>query len=129
MAARNNGLRKICGCRKTNWTRCAHAWHFNFKPRSGPPFRFSLDAELGRHIDNKTEAEKEATNIRAAILASTFERASDRRAREQRQAEEAAQRGTSGPVVTFDAYMKVYVERRFPGQRQGDMEDGQVAAG
>ena len=111
MAVRNNGLRKVCGCRKTNWTRCAHTWHFNFKPRGGPPFRFSLDAELGRHIDNKTEAEKEARNIRSAILAGTFERAADRRAREQREAEEAARRPTSGSVVTFDAYIKIYVER------------------
>jgi integrase len=111
MAVRNNGLRKICGCRKANWTRCAHAWHFNFKPRSGPPFRFSLDAELGRHIDSKTEAEKEATNIRAAILAGTFERAADRVARKQREAEETARRPTSGSVVTFDAYTKIYVER------------------
>jgi integrase len=111
MTVRHHGLRKICGCRKANWTRCAHPWHFNFKPRSGPPFRFSLDAELGRHIDNKTEADKEATNIRAAILAGTFERASDRRVREQREAEEAARRKTSGPFVTFDAYVKIYVER------------------
>ena len=100
MAVRNNGLRKICACRKSNWTRCAHAWHFNFKPRNGPPFRFSLDAELGRHIDNKTEADKEATNIRAAILAGTFERASDRRAREQREAEEAAGRATEPTSLT-----------------------------
>jgi hypothetical protein len=107
MAVRNNGLRKICGCRKANWTRCAHAWHFNFKPRSGPPFRFSLDAELGRHIDNKTEAEKEATSIRAAILTGTFERAADRRAREQR--EEAAGRGASPPSRSTP--IKIYVER------------------
>ena len=111
MAARNNGLRKICDCRKANWTRCPHAWHFNFKPRGGPPFRFSLDAELGRHIDSKTEAEKEATNIRSAILAGTFERASDRRARAQHEAEETARRSTSGSVVTFDGYIKIYVER------------------
>jgi integrase len=111
MAVRNHGLRKVCRCRKANWTRCAHPWHFNFKPRNGPPFRFSLDAELGRHIDNKTEAEKEATNIRAAILAGKFERASDRRAREQREAEEAARAATSHPFITFDAYIKIYVER------------------
>jgi len=45
----------------------------------------SLDAELGRHIGSKTEAEAEAAKIRAAILAGTFERAADRLARELRQ--------------------------------------------
>jgi integrase len=48
----------------------------NFKPRRGPlagtAFRLSLDREVGHHIDTKGEAEAEATNIRAAILAGTF---------------------------------------------------------
>jgi integrase len=111
MAVRNNGLRKICGCRRANWPRCAHAWHFNFKPRGGPPYRFSLDAEVGRHIDSKTEAENEATNIRSAILAGAFERSADRRAREHREAEEAARRPIAGSAVTFKAYVSIYVER------------------
>jgi hypothetical protein len=46
---------------------------FNFKPCGGPPYRFSLDAELGRHISSKAEAEHEATRIKA-ILAGTFRR-------------------------------------------------------
>ncbi len=111
MARRNHGLRKICACRKAQWTRCLHAWHFNFKPRGRPPVRFSLDAELGRHIESRTEAEREATTIRSAILTGTFERAADRRAREQCEAEAAARRPTAGSAVTFDRYIKIYVER------------------
>ena len=111
MTLRNNGLRKICACRRASWPKCPHAWHFNFKVRGGPPYRFSLDAELGRHIDSKTEAEREATKLRAAILAGTFERAVDRRAREQREAQEAARRAVSTSVTTFDAYARVYIER------------------
>ena len=49
----------------------------NFKVRGGPSYRFSLDTEVGRHIASKTEAEKEATHIRAAILAGTFRRRAD----------------------------------------------------
>jgi integrase len=74
--------------------------------------RFSLDAELGQHFDNKTDAEKAANAIRTAIVAGTFERAADRRAREAR---EAAARVAAGfpttNVVTLDAFAKTYVER------------------
>jgi hypothetical protein len=111
MAVRNNGLRKICGCRRANWPRCSHTWHFNFKARGGPPYRFSLDAELGRHIDSKTEAETEATKIRLAILGGSFERASDRRAREKREADERAQHIATTHVITLDGYVNIYVER------------------
>jgi hypothetical protein len=46
-----------------------------------------------------------------AILAGTFERAVDRRAREQREAEEAARRPAAASIVTFGGYVKIYVER------------------
>ena len=82
-------------CAKSRWPKCPHAWHFNFKPRNRPPYRFSLDAELGRHIESRTEAENEAEPIRASIRAGTFERAADRRARELREAEAA--RAASNP--------------------------------
>jgi hypothetical protein len=75
---RNHGLRKICGCRPAAWPKCPHTWHINFKPRGGPHYRLSLDVECGRHIDSKTEAEKVATTIKAAIVAGTFEKAADR---------------------------------------------------
>jgi integrase len=77
----NKGLRKICGCARTKWTKCDHPWHFNFKPknraRHNPQskdgsYRFSLDKVLDRHIDSKSEAEDEAAKIRIAIKAGTF---------------------------------------------------------
>ena len=72
MTQRNNGLRKICGCRRAAWVKCPHPWHFNYKSRGGPAYRFSLDAELGRHVDSKTEAEREATNLREVRTSRIF---------------------------------------------------------
>jgi integrase len=63
---RNDGLRKICGCRRSNWPKCAHGWHFSFYHRRRA-YRFSLDKELGRHVDSKSAAEAEADRIRSAI--------------------------------------------------------------
>jgi len=54
---RNDGLRKRCGCPRRNWAKCPHSWYLNFQPRGGAHHRLSLDAELGRHIESKTEAE------------------------------------------------------------------------
>ncbi len=73
--ARHHGVRKVCGCDWRKWAKCPHAWYITFKPRGGTRYRFSLDAELGRHIESKTDAQAEATRIRAAILAGTFRRA------------------------------------------------------
>jgi integrase len=69
---RNSGLRKRCGCSRKVWPKCPHSWFLNFKPRGGPPYRLSLDRELGRRVESKSEAEAAATMIRAAILAGTF---------------------------------------------------------
>jgi hypothetical protein len=69
---RNSGLRKRCGCSRKVWPKCPHSWFLNFKPRGGPPYRLSLDRELGRRVESKSEAESAATMIRAAILAGTF---------------------------------------------------------
>jgi hypothetical protein len=57
-----------------------HSWHFNFKPRGGPGFRFSLDAELNRHVASKEEAKIEAKRIRIQIRDGTFVRVAERRA-------------------------------------------------
>ena len=43
----NRGLRKVCGCSRRTWAKCPHSWHFNFKPKGGPAYRFSIDAEAG----------------------------------------------------------------------------------
>jgi len=78
MKHHNRGLRKLCGCSRRNWSKCVHPWHFNFKPKGGRAYRFSLDAEIGRHIKTKEEAETEADRIRIAIRDGTFVRAADR---------------------------------------------------
>jgi integrase len=76
--------------------------------RREPRWQLSLDAELGRHIGSKTEAEAEAAKIRAAILAGTFERAAQRLARKLRQTE-------CGPAtsagIALDAFARIYVDR------------------
>src|SRR6476661_679748 len=77
---RNFGLRKLCECAPARWPKCPHPWHFSYKPRGGTRYRFSLDAEVGRHIEGKTEAERIANDFRTAINAGTFRRAADDRA-------------------------------------------------
>ena len=67
----NDGLRKICECPRRTWAKCRHPWHFSFKWQ-GTHYRFSLDRHLGRHVDSKTDAEREATNIKADIRAGRF---------------------------------------------------------
>jgi len=68
---RNGGLRKVCGCPRRVWAKCDHSWYFSFK--FGPVHhRFSIDKHLGRHVDNKSDAEDEAAEIRKAIKAGTF---------------------------------------------------------
>jgi integrase len=73
----NRGLRKICGCARRKWAKCGHSWHFNFKPKGGPSFRFSVDSEIGKHIEAKTEAEALADGWRSAIRSGMFRRRSD----------------------------------------------------
>jgi integrase len=72
----------------------------NYKPKRGLAYRLSLDRELGRHIDSKTAAEKEAAKIRVAIDEGTF-------------------RAPSSPapvkpdaVTTFEAFAQIWTERR-----------------
>jgi integrase len=79
MRHRNHGVRKRCHCKRKIWPKCPHGWHLNFTPRGGQDYRLSLDVELGRHIDSKTEADAEATRIKSEILAGTFVCAVDRR--------------------------------------------------
>lgn len=103
----NDGLRKLCDCSRRNWPKCSHPWHFNYKPRGGKAWRFSLDAEIGRRIKDKTEAETLATNIRDAINAGTFVRAADRRKAGGVAATDAL------PIETLGAtYFKTYTNRK-----------------
>src|SRR5579864_7054261 len=114
--SRHHGVRKLCDCGVRQWPKCPHNWYFNFKPKGGPHYRFCLDGEIGRHVESKSEAENESTRIRAAILAGTFERAVDKRAREQREAEarrEAVFTGAAfaGLAVTLEQFAPIYLER------------------
>jgi integrase len=75
---RNNGIRKICECSRRNWSKCAHSWYFNFKPRGGQAYQFSLDVEINDHLATKEDAKREADRIRTEIRAGTFVRAAER---------------------------------------------------
>jgi integrase len=97
-------VRKCCTCPRRRWSKCPHAWNFNFKLRGGRSFRFSLDAELDRHIETKEEALTAADQIRDQIRAGTFVRAAERR----RNAGEVA--ATAG-AVTFEQFAEIYVKR------------------
>lgn len=71
MKQRNAGVRKICGCARREWSRCAHPWHFSFQWK-GTHHRFSLDRHVGRELTGRTEADREAARIRIEIMAGTF---------------------------------------------------------
>jgi len=79
MRQKNNGLRKLCDCSRRNWPKCSHSWYFNFKPRGGRPYQFSLDVELGVHLETKEAAQTEVDRIRTEIRAGTFVPAAERR--------------------------------------------------
>jgi integrase len=98
MRHRNHGLKKRCRCKRKDWPKCPHGWQLNYKPRGGLPYRLSLDAECGRHISSKTEAQEEADRIRAAIVAGTF--------RAQTPPPAAV------PALTFRAFADIWKERR-----------------
>lgn len=109
---RNHGLRKLCACPRAKWSKCPHETHFNFKPKGGPSYRFSLDRELGRRIKSREEAEREAEKIRVAIREGTFRRAHERRedaiATQARQAEAAT---VSPGAVPLKQFADTYVAR------------------
>jgi integrase len=101
---RNDGLRKACGCSRRQWPKCAHPWHFNYTVRGGPSHRFSLDAELGRHLASKTEAQHAAATIRASILAGTF----------TRRAEKSVPEPVTADANTLRSVVALFLERATP---------------
>jgi len=109
--ARHHSVRKVCGCGWRRWPKCPHAWYFSYKPRGGPRYRFSLDAELGGHIGSKTDAEKAATDLRSAINAGTFKRAAEVRQERTELAAAEAARPAATAAVTLDRFVAVYIER------------------
>lgn len=118
---RNYGLRKVCRCGRRRWPKCPHAWHFSYKPRGGPRYRFSLDAELGRHVEGKTEAENIAIDIRGAINAGTFKRTVEVREEQSRKAAEAQRHTTAG--VTLDQFAATYIERASKASGKASWKD------
>jgi integrase len=102
--AHGNGVRKVCRHGWRQWPKCACAWYFSYKPRGGGPrYRFSLDLELGRHVESKTEAEQIATDIRSAINAGTFRQTAGVTAPPSVEAVAA--------VITLDQFAPIYIER------------------
>lgn len=71
MRHKNDGLSKICECDRRAWAKCSHSWHFSFKWK-GKRYRFSLDRQIGKPIDSKTDAETHADQIRDEIRQGTF---------------------------------------------------------
>lgn len=105
MRHRNGGIRKLCDCSRRNWPKCAHAWYFNFKPRGGKAYQFSLDVELGKHLENKEDAKAAAENIRGEIRAGTFVRVAERR-------KTAARTPVTTPeAVTLAKFSATFLER------------------
>ena len=99
-----DGVRKVCRHGWRQWPKCACAWYFSYKPRGGGPrYRFSLDVELGRHVESKTEAEQIATDIRSAINAGTFRQTAAVAAAPSVEAVAA--------VLTLDQFAPIYIER------------------
>jgi integrase len=101
----NDGLRKICTCARHKWPKCSHPWHFNYKPRGGPAWRFSLDAELGRRLKGRTEAETEATRIRNEINSGTYVRTAERRK------QQTASIADAPGAITLEKFAATYLER------------------
>ncbi|HLG59370.1 MAG TPA: site-specific integrase [Vicinamibacterales bacterium] len=96
----NHGLRKVCGCARGKWAKCEHPWHFNYKPKGGASYRFSVDTEAGEHIASKTKAEALADSWRAAIRAGTFRRRG-----------EASPVAATPAVMTLRTFSERYAER------------------
>src|SRR6266851_4969470 len=62
----NDGLRKRCHDPRSQWPKCDHSWHFNFKIH-GVSIRKDLDELVGQRIRGKTEAEAEVERLRTAF--------------------------------------------------------------
>ena len=99
---RHHGLRKRCGCPRQKWPKCRHGWHFNFS-WEGVSYRLSLDRACRRHIDSKTQAQREAERLRQAIRDGTFGTKSTSVA--------------TTTTLTLEVFATLYVERARPARR------------
>ena len=67
----NDGLRKICGCPRRQWRSAATRGTSASSGRAATTASVST-GRLGRHVDSKTDAEREATTIKGDIRAGRF---------------------------------------------------------
>ena len=63
----NRGIEKDLRLPTSHLGEVSHSWHFDFRPKGGPSFRFSVDSEAGKHIAAKGDAETFADAWRSAI--------------------------------------------------------------
>src|SRR5690349_17516140 len=67
-------VKKICGCGRSKWSTCQHAWYVDYKAtkyhalRPNERYRKNLDLVCGRHVGNLREAEDEARRAITAWL-------------------------------------------------------------
>jgi integrase len=71
----DHGIRKVCGCARSRWTKCLHPWHLSLcrgRDAAGRPlqYRFSLHKFANKapdYIMAKTEAERLRDDLRVII--------------------------------------------------------------
>ena len=95
---RNDGLRKLCKCRRSSWPKCRHPWHFSFQWK-GERRRLSLDRYVGHALRSKGDAERAADTVRTAIRDGVFS-AVARPVQPQ-----------TADALAFDAYADIFLER------------------
>src|SRR5262245_59304270 len=93
---RNRGVRKRCRCGRNTWARCPHPWYLNFKWKS-VHYRLSLDREIGRRLEARSEAETEADRIRTEIRKGSFR---------------VSPISQPPSAITFRAFEEIWRERR-----------------
>ncbi len=114
---RNDGLKKRCGCKRRNWSECAHPWYFNFQ-WEGEHHRFNLDREVGRRLRGKTDADTEAESIRDRIRAGIF-----RSRRQRRQDAAGATTAPAGEVVTLRTFGDTFLKRYSKARGKASVDD------
>jgi integrase len=111
----NDGLRKRCGCKRRDWSKCSHPWHLNFQ-WEGHHYRLSLDREVApRRLLGKTDAETEAGRIQSEIRAGTFIARKARRT--------AVPAPAAGETLTFRAFGEKFIERYSKARGKASIED------
>ncbi len=103
---RNDGLQKLCSCRRDRWGECKHSWHVSFQ-WGGVHHRFSLDRHLGRRLRGKTDAVAEAEKLRAEIRDGKFKPYNAG----------AAPTIPAGETLSVDEFSTIYLARALNNRR------------